>query len=291
MQYTIRFFFSFIFLCVTISTSLAGVTASDSLFAQDEFFEASIEYERQIFELKHYEQLPVLRYKKALCYKYMGEFARAAGELQQAYFANPADTLYRYAAYEQALCLYLNGEPQKALWKIDEFLHRTPDSVLQIHFLPLKILCLNSTYRWDEAALTFKHFAAGMDLPTADLQRIHSQIDDLYCKKNIPKVKKRKRAENWSRFIPGSGQMYAGKVGEGALNFLIQASLLTFSAFEFYNGFYFTGYLVGLGFFNKIYQGGIVRAGNIAANTTNKRVSEFNHRATALLIQMHKLQN
>ncbi|MEZ5199231.1 MAG: hypothetical protein R2764_23450, partial [Bacteroidales bacterium] len=73
------------------------------------------------------------------------------------------------------------------------------------------------------------------------------------------------KAENWSRFIPGTGQIYAGRAGEGTVNFLINASVLTFAGFQVYNGFYITGYLAGLGFFNKTYHGGIKRAGVLAS--------------------------
>ncbi|MDA3879452.1 MAG: hypothetical protein PF436_03600 [Prolixibacteraceae bacterium] len=289
MHYTTRFFFSFIFLCAIISTSKAEDCTGDSLFAQGEYFEASIEYERQIFELQQYDKLSLLQYKKALCYKLTGDFNRALGVLQGLYIANYADTLYMHVAYEHALCFYLNGEPQKTLWKIDEFKHRNSDSTMYVNFLPLKILSLNSTYQWVQAQQNFKRLAALLEITGDEYLHICKQIDDLYRKKNVPKIKYRKKAENWSRFIPGSGQMYAGSVGEGALNFLIHASLLAFSAYEFYNGFYFTGYLAGLGFFNKIYQGGIVRAGNLASHASRKQISDFNQQVTALLITLQEL--
>ena len=103
-------------------------------------------------------------------------------------------------------------------------------------------------------------------------------VDNLYQRKNLPHIRSAKKAENWSRFIPGSGQIYAGKAGEGIVNFLINASLLAFSAHQAINGFYITGYLAGLGFFNKTYQGGIKRSGILATQKNKDLMVNFNSR-------------
>ena len=113
------------------------------------------------------------------------------------------------------------------------------------------------------------------------------------CGKNIPKIKKIKTAENLTMFLPGAGQVYAGRPGEGTLNFLIQLSCLAFGAhqlsngfttFQFWNAFPFTGYLGGIGMWNKIYQGGIKRAGIIAEETNQHRIADFNHNINYLII-------
>ena len=105
---------------------------------------------------------------------------------------------------------------------------------------------------------------------------MEQMVNNLYKKRNIPHVKSVKKAENWSRFIPGSGQVYAGKTGEGVVNFLINASLLAFTAQQAYNGFYITGYLAGLGLFNKTYHGGIKRSGILASQKNKELIVNFN---------------
>ncbi len=291
MQYTIKYFFSCIFLCVTISNSTAvGFSKADSLFTNGNYFEASIEYERQIFEARTLSTIPYLRYKKALCYKHVRDFERAVSELEQVYFTNANDTLYPLTVYEHALCLYLDDQPQKALWKIDEYMHFAHDSIHYAYLLPLKIISLNATMQWEKAKSEFNTLINIINKEKTECSVAEQKIEELYSKKNLPRIKERKKAENWSRFIPGSGQMYAGAAGEGALNFLIQASLLTLSAHQFLNGFYFTGYLAGLGFLNKVYQGGIVRAGNLAHTNTQKQLSQFNYEATLLLMDIQREQ-
>ena len=257
---------------------------ADSLFLAEDYFRASIEYERLIFHQSEPGETNFYRYKKALCYKNINDYSRALSELQTIYFPNPTDSLYSYVAYAQALCLFLNDDALKALWKIDEFINRSHDSVAYRQFQPLKILCLNQQHDWENAKNELKAFIQKSPIASKKKEAFQSQIDSLYSKKTIPKIRSVKKAENLSRFIPGAGQVYVGKIGEGMVNFLINASILAFSAHQFYYKFYVTGYLAGLGMFNKTYHGGIKRAGHLAAEKNKIKTDAFNHNINALMI-------
>lgn len=282
-----RFFFICTFLCATISGSFAGQGKADSLFISGNFFEAAIEYERCIFYESAAERINSLQFSKALCYKNSGEYERAAENLQSIYFSNSNDTLYALVSYELALCRYLNGEAQKALWKIDEFLARSGDSNTWHSFLPLKTLCLNEQQNWNEARATLQLYFSKTAVDQEQALQLNTLTDSLY-QHEVPKIKNPRKAENLSRFIPGSGQVYAGKAGEGMLNFLINASLLGFSAHQFYHGFYITGYVAGLGMLSKIYLGGVKRAGDLAREKNRNSLSGFNLAVNQLVI--HSLQ-
>lgn len=284
MHYIIKYFFSFIFLCGISLISRSETSEADRLYESGNYFEASIEYERQIFYAQNQTDINLLKYKKALCYKKMGEYDRSLEELQPIFFLNQADTLYQYVSYEQALCNFLNGDAANALWKIDEYFHQSKDSASFLYFLPIKILALNETMKWEEAKNSFLQYIEMQNLTPEKQATIEQTINDLYDKKNLPKIKSEKSAENWSRFLPGSGQMYAGNVGEGAINFLINASVLTFAGIQAYNGFYLTGYLGGLGFLNKTYHGGIKRAGVLATQKSKTEMSNFNQEINAEII-------
>lgn len=286
MQYIIKFFFSFIFLCGISLISNSAVLKADSLYATGNYFEASIEYERLIFQGDAEIDLNRLRYRKALCYRQMNEFERAINVLQSTYFSNANDSLYRFICYEQSLCYYLNNEPARALWKIDEYLHRTSDSTNFGVFLPIKILSLHETYKWKEAELSFIEFVELQHFEPEKETALKRLAAELYSKKNRPRIKSLNAARNWSRFIPGSGQIYAGKSGEGITNFLINASVLTFAGIQVYNGFYITGYLAGLGFFNKTYHGGMKRAEVIASQTNKQHMVEFNREVNQEIISI-----
>lgn len=284
MQYIIKYFFSFIFLCGISLISRSEELEADRLYESGNYFEASIEYERQIFYAQNQAEINLLKYKKALCYKKMGEYERSVEELQPIFFSNLADTLYEYVSYEQALCNFLNGDAARALWKIDEYFHQSNDSASFQYFLPVKILALNEIMKWEEAKSSFLQYIKMQNLSPEKQAEMEQIVNDLYHKKNLPKIKSEKKAENWSRFLPGSGQIYAGHVGEGVINFLINASVLTFAGIQAYNGFYITGYLGGLGFLNKTYHGGIKRSGVLATQKSNSEMSNFNREINAEII-------
>ncbi len=283
MLHTIKFCFSFIFLCGIFLSSKGTSLNGDSLYASGQYFEASIEYERMIFEAENQAKLYYYKYKKALCYKQLKKFDRALDELQPMYFSNSGDSLFLPVYYEQSLCLYLNGEPTKALWKIDEYIHRSSDTASHRFFLSLKLLCLNETFQWNEAQECFLRLIQLQNFTPEKEDEMQQMVHDLYKKRNLPHIKSAKKAENWSRFIPGSGQIYAGKTGEGIVNFLINASLLAFAAQQAYNGFYITGYLAGLGFFNKTYHGGMKRAGILSSQRNKELIFGFNSRINVIL--------
>ena len=71
----------------------------DSLYAQGDYFEASVEYERMIFRGKNQADINHYKYKKALCYKKMGQFERALNELQPIYFSDASDSLFRFVSF------------------------------------------------------------------------------------------------------------------------------------------------------------------------------------------------
>ena len=251
-----------------------------------DYFRAAIEYERLIFYQSDAKDSKLYRYKKALCYKQEGDYDRSLNELNAIYFSDAKDTLYAYVAYTQALCLFLQNDALKALWKIDEFINRTNDSVAYRQFQPLKIICFNDQHEWEKARSELKLYLQNIPLTEYQKEKYFYQVDSLYNKKSIPKIRSVKKAENLSRFIPGAGQVYAGKAGEGIVNFLINASILAFSAHQFYYQFYLTGYFAGLGLFNKIYHGGIKRAGHLAAEKNKNITTTFNHNINDLLLEV-----
>jgi tetratricopeptide (TPR) repeat protein len=272
-----------------LSSKATGLKG-DSLYASCQYFEASIEYERQIFSAESQVNLHYYKYKKALCYKMLKKFDQALEELQQIYFSNSSDSLFQRVYYEQSLCFYLNGEPAKALWKIDDYFHRSADTATYQNFMPVRLLCLNETSQWEEAQKCFMRFIQMQNFTSEKKTKMQQIVNNLYKKRNLPHIKSIKKAENWSRFIPGSGQVYAGHTGEGIVNFIINASMLAFAAQQAYNGFYITGYLAGLGLFNKTYHGGIKRSGILASQKNKELIVNFNSRINSMILSNFELK-
>lgn len=287
-----KFFLTCIFLCAIFSNSTASLYKADSLFNAEKYFQAAIEYEYLIFKTDDLKNGQLYKYKKALCYKNSGEFQKAVNEFQTIYFPDKTDSLYANVAYQYALCLYLINDYQNALWKIDDYAFVVKDSASLVPFFPLKALIYNEINEWSKAHTELINYSKYLGINEQEL--FVSVVDDFYSSKNIPKIKKIKTAEHLSRFIPGAGQFYAGRPGEGAFNFLIQLSCLAFAAhqlsngfttFQFWNAFPLTGYLGGIGMWNKIYQGGIIRAGILAKQANHDKINTFNHEINQLLLQ------
>jgi hypothetical protein len=199
---------------------------------------------------------------------------------------NIPDSLFFVIRYEQAVCNFLNNDPTQALWNLEEIKYRFTDSVKTLRILPLNILCLNSTRNWDEAVNAWNYLLTHAGLTDSVKNDFEAKVNNLYKKGKTPALYSGKKAENLSRFIPGAGQMYCGAVFEGAFNLIMNASLLGYSFFEFYSKYYFTGYFVGLGIFNKTYNGGMHRAKLLADEKSIEGMNKFNVEVSSLLIRI-----
>lgn len=273
--------------------SFSNQHVADSLLKAESYFHASIAYEELIFTNQQSGLNNYYRHQKAICYKELSHYQKAIDELKGIYFRNASDSLYLHVNYQLALCYFLMNEPQQALWKIDEFLFTTHDTILFSSFLPLKALCHNELQEWNKASDALILFSKYQLVDEETKQDFRVKVESIYNKKNLPRIIPEKRAQYLSRFIPGAGQIYAGEVGEGVLNLLIHLSLLTFSAhqfsngfttFQFWNGYFVTGYFAGLGMFHKVYQGGIKRAGLLASQNNKNETAAFNHTINKLVI-------
>jgi len=280
----------FIFLCVTLSTN--RIVAADpysnalKIFSEGNFFAASIEFERTIFYESDINKISQCKYYKALCYKGLGETRKALDVLNEINMTRLPDSLFYMIRYEQAFCNFLNSDVNQAMWNLEDIRTRIPDSLRTINIIPLNILCLNALNKWKEALRLWNYFIDHSSLKDSDIVAIKIELNQLYSKKNIPKFRSPRKAEILSQFIPGSGQIYAGKFFEGSLNFIMNAGLLGFSLYEFYTKFYITGYMVGLTSLNKVYHSGMHRA-NILATETNKiAMNKFNIRSTSLMMKI-----
>jgi TM2 domain-containing membrane protein YozV len=285
-----RFFLICIFLCVTLSTNriFASDYYSNALrsFSDGNFYVASIEFERAIFYETDNTKIARCKYYKSLCYKELGDRHKALEELSEINVFHLPDSLFFFIRYEQAVCNFLNNDPTQALWNLEEIRFRFCDSVKTVDILPLNILCLNSTRNWGEAVKVWNYLLNHTGLKDSEKNDCEAKINKLYNKRKTPKLYSGKKAENLSRFIPGAGQMYCGAVFEGTFNLIMNASLLGYSFFEFYSKYYFTGYFVGLGIFNKTYNGGMHRAKLLADEKNLEGINKFNVETSSLLIRI-----
>lgn len=277
----------FISLCVLYSTetAVAFTGKADSLFVLNQYKTASIEYERIIAFSTDQFEINEARYKKSLCYKKLNLFDKAQFELLKISYWNLPDSLLVKYRYETALCSYLAGGFNDALFQIDLLkqsgikLNASNQSTLFI----LKALSYNELMLWDkgyEAACAYIDNVCSKQKADSLKQLLAKQ----YSRRHLPKIRSEKKA-NVLKMLPGLGQTYAGNFGEGALNFTICLAFLSFGAYEIYEGFYITGYFVGAIGLNKAYFGGHARTTFLLKRNNYRKQRRFCDEVKKILVE------
>ncbi len=287
-----RFFSICIFLCVILSIN--SINASDyfsyalRLFSEKQYYSASLEFERAVYHETDNIRTAYYKYYKSLCFKNLDQNKKAIEELNNINLYRLPDSLLYKIQYELAYCNFLNNEPNKSIWNIEELRIRFPDSLTTKEIIPLNILCLNAVGKFEEARNLWNYYLENNDLQDSLKGLFYNEIKSLYHNKNLPGIYSPETAQNLSRFIPGSGQIYCGEILEGSFNFFMNAAILSFSIYEFYTGYYLTGYFVGLGLLNKTYNGGLHRAKLLAVEKNKEEIRKFNEEASLLMLRIGK---
>lgn len=286
-----------IFLCgiFSINSSAApkgedSAVVADSLFAAGNFFEASVYYEAALFYNAGTLPEDELNLKKAYCYKFLERYQECLTQLDQINLVSVPDSVRRSVVYEQAVCNYLAGDAQRALMKVLQFKQLGAPSAEDPFFAGIKtleILALNETRQWEQAERCAVAFVAEIAENEEVKANLTGRVEKLYQKKNLPKELKSEKAKDLSRFVPGLGQFYCGRVKEGLVSLVVNASFLYFGLHQLYYKYYFTGYMAGLGIFHKTYFGGMHRC-EILAQTENERtLKSFNASCLAILEDLY----
>lgn len=210
--------------------------------------------------------------QKALSLKHQQRYADAIHELNRIAIRNPQDTLLAEKSYQLAACQYLNKSYQQCIDGIAMVQHTLANDPMLAHLLTLKTLSHNHLFQHEQARQTL------LDLSQhAENGTLYQQIaKDLYENDQPKRFKDPEKAHNLSMIIPGTGHLYSGAFGEGAINFLLNASALSFGAWHVYTGYYFTGYVVGVTTLERFHTGGKMRAKNLAIWKNTENANQLN---------------
>lgn len=279
-----RYYLTCIFLCGMFfqSFSISAPKKADSLFMAGQYFEAAIEYERLYYYSDNYREKNECKYQKALCYKQLGNYNSAQNELDRLalYGLKPAEQL-RFI-YQKALVSYLNEDFTQCNRALISLQKHSPDSLMKKNILLLEVLnniMLNHLEESKTKALEYARFSYGEN----QQEDIMARVEYLYSKKELPKLKSEKVFE-WVSIVPGFGQMYVGKVGEGLGNIGLNLAAFSFGVLQIINGYYATGYFVGTLSINKFYFGGRTRAKNLFKQTNQERKIEYHDKIKHYLL-------
>ena len=288
MNIKTRYFLIYIFLFVlSLSSSAQDFRKADSLFQDNHFLEASIEYARTSFYSKDITLQQEASYRRALCYRFMNESDKAIKELDRVnlFRANPDFRVK--IIYERILNAFIQKDYNQVNLSVNKLKFFEKDYSRSMCILPTYILSLNSLRKWDQAKEVFSDYVEASDISDDRKKEAINSIDSIYCIKNIPKKYSSETAENWSRFIPGAGHMYSGNITEGLFAFGLCAGFAFIGGYEIYYKYYFTGYVFGFGLLHKSYFGGMRRASYLADRKNDEVMNLFNKRCVELLIKIN----
>lgn len=185
------------------------------------------------------------------------------------------------------LAAYLNGETDNALsivkqYELYDSSHLAMDTSIQL----LKCLIFLEQDNYNQLASEFKSFKTRLSISESKT----IIIDSLIKVGQQLKLKSAKKAALLSAIIPGSGQIYLKHTEEGLVNFALNLTTLSFTAFCIYKGYYATGVLIGYTLFQRFYTGGLRRTEKLTEDYNNALTIPLKQNLKERLIRLN-LQN
>lgn len=208
----------------------------------------------------------IARLGQVKCFQQNEQYTEACRVIDQTTIFGIPDGLAATVIYQSLLSHYLAGQPDISISRYQQARQRMENSQYRRHALLILSLCYLDTQNWPMAEQT------GHLLVQPAVSR---EWEAFFGKEALPRFRNPETARWISTFLPGMGQVYAGKTGSGVLNFTIHAGILTLATLGFINGYYVTAWLAGLGMFQKFYYGGIRRAEELCKIKNRQELEKY----------------
>ncbi len=275
-----------IFLCVPFLTNAANkglAVFADSLFQQGQYQEAGLLYERAVFLAKGGTGKATALLKKSMCQKMLNSHGKALKSLQRVNTIGLPDSLHSEVLYQLALNAYLSGKFSESVFYAQQIrLYGLPDTSSPRIYL-VRAMAWLEKQEYEKSYEAARSAITRLRLKPVKQDSFLKSLHKIYLPGNLPRFKKEEKAVWLSTFMPGSGQMYAGRPGEGIFNLLIHLGTLAFAAEEIYFGYYVTGYFGGLALFQRFYFGNTKRAAELVRQYNEKEMARFSGEVKSLL--------
>jgi tetratricopeptide (TPR) repeat protein len=258
-----KFYWACIFLCSTFLARAGDSRVADSLFAAGNFSRAALEYERVFFTDTSMAGKNMALLHRSQCFKNQNNFSEAYNTLKRVQHIRMSDTLDQRIRHEKALCAYLSSQYEDAEYELQQMDFFDRDTLLTAKSLFLKVLVLNELEKWDSTKRELKRYFAYKKIDPDTLN-----VDALIPPQGL---RKPRTALLLSLFLPGSGQVYAGKPGRALASIALQGAALTFGIISIMHGYYFEGAFTGVSLFLRFYSGGARHAAYLVEKRNEKR--------------------
>jgi TM2 domain-containing membrane protein YozV len=282
------------FLCAGFLTDQGGVQAQlttdpATLVAGGNYFAAGYAYEKQAWLATDNTEHAIALISRISCYFMENRFEDAYIASGRFRYEGLHDTLETKCRHVAAWTAFLSGKYSESISELKQLHFMVQDTNLTATSLFLMALSYNELRQWQEADSVLQLMVHRADITSSIKDSLSRILHAQYDPRHIPKLKSRDKAELWSTFIPGSGQIYAGYVGEGVLNFSLQVASLAFIGYHIYIAHYLTAFTIGSGLFQHFYFGGVNRAGFLADKRNYTNLRAFNDPRKLMILQIQEL--
>ena len=279
------------FLLIIFSNNLfaSSIKQADSLFSLGLYPDACIAYERIIYEHPEDEFIKAnALLKKSYCYKAERNYLLIDNLLNRCNINGLNDTFKSQILFEQAFACYMNEKFSLAKSRILPVFNLNTTPELEKASVFLYSLILNELNSWDESKKNLISFIKRTEIKDEKLRdNLIKEVDEMYQKKNIPKIRKLKFAKTLSFILPGSGQAYSGKAVKGLISLSLASLAGAFTYFNFVDEIYSSS-AAGLFFFTYFYFGNVKQVTPIVNKRNTIKKNKCNAILRTQLINLNK---
>lgn len=205
-------------------------------------------------------------------------------------FFSISDSMQYEVSFAKATTAYLQKDFEFAKSELLQIEAFAPDSAQIIKSRYLSILNYNELKEWKKAHSIAVTWTNELQIPDSEKVAINEQLDFLYSKKGLPKIKDPEKANLLSTYLPGTGQLYAGYFWEGAANVTLQLIGFATIGLGIYTKYYISGTIAGLTIYQRFYTGGTKRAGYLAEKRNFIEMKEFREKVKPIILTQEKEQ-
>jgi TM2 domain-containing membrane protein YozV len=264
-------------------------TDPETLIAAGNFTAAGYAYEKQAWLAVDNTEHATALISRISCYFMESRFDDAYAVSGRFRYEGLHDTLETKCRHIAAWTAYLSGKYAESISELKQLQFMVQDTSLTSASLFLMALSYNELRQWKDADSVLQVMVQRADIPVSLKDSLGRYLHEQYDPRYIPALKSRDKAELWSTFIPGAGQIYSGYVGEGVLSFTLQVASLAFIGYHIYIAHYLTAFTIGSGLFQHFYFGGVNRAGFLADKRNYTTLRQFNDPRKIKILQIQQL--
>jgi len=260
---------------------------ADSLFSNQNYFEASIEYQRCVFYANTVNEKALATICYANCNMHLNQFENANSILKTFLFANVPDSIAIEARIMHTTAAYLAKDFEQGLSQFIQLEFLKTDSKKVNENRHLKVLILNELKRYSEAEIELKKWISSIEINNSEKDSTLKWVNLNYDKLNLPHLKNIRKAILLASFLPGFGHIYCGAYKEGIVNMMLMLSSVTFAGVAVYLTYYIAGVVVGYGLFNRFQKGAIHRMDFLVDKYNYEKIRPFNIKIKNKIVEIH----